>query len=231
MFIVIEGTDGSGKTTQLKLLVRRLKREKIPTRTIAFPRHGHPAAWTIDEYLHGRYGNPQTLDASASALLYAVDRFDASKQLRQWMLNGHTIVSSRYITSSLVYSAAKIPPSKRNALWKWIETIEYQKFGIPKADHTIVLTVPTSVSQQLLHERAKKTNTRLDHIERNRSHQQDILTIYQQLARSSQRHITLIDCAPKGILLSKQEVHEKIWEVVKRILVSRNQKVVMEDGK
>ncbi len=219
MFIVIEGTDGSGKTTQLEMLVRRMRNKKIPTRTIAFPRHGHPGAWAIDEYLQGRYGDPGKLNAYASALLYAVDRFDASAQLRKWMDNGETVVSSRYITSSLVYSAAKVSPSKRKQLWQWIEAIEYKKFGIPKADHTIVLTVPTEVAHTLLKERAKKTNKRLDQIERNRSHQHDILTIYKQLAASRKRSMTLIDCAPKGVLLSKLEIHEKIWTIVKKLVV------------
>ncbi len=220
MLLVIEGTDGSGKTTQLKLLVARMRKEKIFTRTIAFPRHGHSAAWTVDEYLHGRYGNPDKLNAYASSVLYAVDRFDASGQLRKWINNSETIVSSRYVTSSLVYSAAKVAPSKRKELWKWIEHLEYNLFGIPKADHTIVLTVPTEISHSLLRERAKKTKKPLDHLERNRSHQNDILKIYKQLSESSKRHITLIDCAPKGLLLTKQEIHEKIWQIVKKVMNS-----------
>jgi len=217
-FIVLEGTDGSGKTTQLKLLVRRMRKEKIPTRTIAFPRHGHPAAWTVDEYLHWRYGNPSTLNAYASSILYAVDRFDAKKQVQKWIKNGEVVVSSRYITSGLVYAAAKVPSAQRQRLWKWAEHLEYEIFGIPKADHTIVLTVPTEVTYALLKQRAKKTKQRMDHLERNRSHQNDILNIYKQLASSSKRHMTLIDCAPKGTLLSKEEIHEKIWAVVCRQL-------------
>ena len=218
MLIVIEGTDGSGKTTQLGLLVKRMRKEKIPTRTIAFPRHGHPAAWAVDEYLHGRYGDPGKLDAYASSALYAVDRFDAGVQLHKWIRKGEVVVSSRYVTSSLVYSAAKVATSKRKQLWQWIEKLEYETFGIPKADHTIVLTVPTEVTHKLLKERAKKTKTHLDHLERNRSHQNDILNIYKQLASTSKRHITLVDCAPKGILLSKKAIHEKIWSTVCRQL-------------
>ncbi len=218
MLIVIEGTDGSGKTTQLKLLVSRMRKGKIPTRTIAFPRHGHPAAWTVDEYLKGRYGDPDKLNAYASSILYAVDRFDAKKQLQQWVHNGEVVISSRYITSGLVYAAAKVPATKRQHLWKWAEHLEYEIFGIPKADHTIVLTVPTDVSLKLLRERAKKTKLHMDHIERNRSHQNDILNIYKQLAASKTRPMTLIDCAPIGTLLSKHEIHEKIWSVVCRQL-------------
>ncbi|MBI5135672.1 deoxynucleoside kinase [Candidatus Uhrbacteria bacterium] len=222
MFIVIEGTDGSGKTTQLKLLARRMRKEHFPTRTIAFPRHGHSAAWAVDQYLHGRYGDPGKLKAEVSSILYAVDRFDASAQIRKWIERGEAVISSRYVTSSLVYSAAKLPPAKRKPLWRWIEQLEYGVFGIPRADHTIVLTVPTAISVQLLRERSKKTNQRLDHIERNRRHQNDILALYKTLAATSKNHISLINCAPDGTLLSKEEIHEKIWAVVKRKLVARN---------
>ncbi len=216
--IVIEGSDGSGKTTQVDMLVKRMRKVKIPTRTIAFPRHGHPTAWAIDHYLHGRYGYPGALNAYASSMLYAVDRFDASVELRKWMNSGATIISSRYVTSSLVYSAAKVSPSKREALWKWIENIEYEKFKIPKADYTIVLTVPSKISQTLLRERVQKTKQRLDHLERNRTHQNTVLALYKKLAASSKRHITLIDCAPDVTLLSKEEIHEKIWSIVCRRL-------------
>ncbi|OGQ44839.1 MAG: hypothetical protein A3H42_00200, partial [Deltaproteobacteria bacterium RIFCSPLOWO2_02_FULL_46_8] len=187
---------------------------------ISFPRHAHPAAWIIEQYLHGKYGPPETLNPQASSILFALDRFDASDKLRSWLKEGCAIVASRYITSGLVYAAAKARPSQRRALWKWAEHLEYKIFGIPMADHTIILAVPTEVSQALLRRRAKTTKQRMDHLERNRSHQNEIFNIYQQLAATSKRRITLIDCAPQGNLLTKQEIHEKIWAVVRQKLVA-----------
>ena len=115
--IVFEGTDGSGKATQTRLLCRRLEEEGVPFREIDFPRYGNPFAEPANLYLHGALGNqPGDVNAYAASTLYAVDRFASYKE--DWGTfyeNGGLIVADRYTTSNAVHQASKLPEGERKA--------------------------------------------------------------------------------------------------------------------
>src|SRR3989338_100393 len=125
-FIVIEGTDGAGKTTHLQLIVDKLRTEGKEVEVMDFPQYGQKSAGPVEEYLNGKYGDAQAVSPYAAALLYAVDRFDASYKIKAALEAGKIVLSNRYVSSNFAYQGAKIAdPEKRQKLLYWIEELEY----------------------------------------------------------------------------------------------------------
>ena len=97
LFFVIEGSDGSGKSTQYKLLVERLKSEGYEVKEIKFPRYNEEASYFERKYLSGDYGSAEELGPYVPSLFYALDRFDGGKQIQQWLNEGVIVLADRYI--------------------------------------------------------------------------------------------------------------------------------------
>ena len=150
--IVFEGTDGSGKATQSRLLCEHLQRESIPYKNITFPRYGKPSAAMVQEYLDGKLGrHPGDVNAYAASSFYAVDRY--ASFLRFWRkdyLSGATIVADRYTTSNAVYQMEKTPREDWNKYLAWLQDYEYGKLQLPRPDLVLFLDMPTEISQRLL---------------------------------------------------------------------------------
>src|SRR5581483_7520338 len=104
-FIVIYGTDGSGKATQTNLLVEELKAAGYPVEVTDFTKYGTKSAGLIEEYLNGKYGQVGT---HAASIFYAIDRFDACFKIRQWLDEGKIVISNRYVTANAGHQGGKI---------------------------------------------------------------------------------------------------------------------------
>jgi dTMP kinase len=144
MFIVIEGLDGSGKSTQLQMLREYLQSRNIPYEYVHFPRTDSPFfGELIARFLRGDLGSNDTVDPYLVALLYAGDRRDAAPTIRQWLKEGKMVVADRYVFSNIAYQCAKIDDIHlKNDLKNWILKLEYEYFGIPAPDLNIFLDVP-----------------------------------------------------------------------------------------
>ena len=152
--IVIEGLDGSGKTTQLPLLERELAR-RGPVRTVSFPDYQSPSSALVKMYLGGEFGgSPESVNAYAAGAFYAVDRYASyQKAWREDYQAGVTILAARYATSNLLYQMEKLPQEQWEQYIEWVEDFEYGKLGLPRPDRVILLDMPVEVSQRLLLER------------------------------------------------------------------------------
>ncbi len=215
--IVIEGTDGSGKATQAKLLVRELRRRGRRVHTIAFPQYGKKSAGPVEAFLNGEYGPPWKLGPYRSATLFAVDRVAARQQLLGWMRRGETIVADRYVASGLAYDGAAIASrTARQKFWQWSRHFQYRVLGLPKPDATIVLLVPPRIAQRLIlvkQVRRYLRGRKRDHYERERWFQGRVIERYRELA-AADRSMTIIECVERGKLLSKPDVHRRIMKVL-----------------
>ena len=120
--IVIEGTDGSGKSTQFRLLKQRMEQDQVDFRTLIFPRYSEESSALIRMYLNGEFGDkPSDVNAYAASAFYAVDRFASYKQeWGCWYEQGGLILSDRYTTSNAVHQASKEPEENRSAFLKWL---------------------------------------------------------------------------------------------------------------
>ncbi len=162
--IVIEGLDGSGKSTQLELLPQNLKKKGIDSRSVSFPDYESNSSALVKMYLGGEFGKkPGDVNAYAASLFYAVDRFASYKTTwgEYYNQNG-VIVSGRYTTSNAVHQTSKMDEGEWKGFLDWLYDLEYNKVGIPKPDKVIFLDMPIEVSQKLLSGRYKGDEAKKD---------------------------------------------------------------------
>lgn len=166
--IVIEGLDGSGKSTQLELLYKNLKEKGIDCRTVSFPDYEHPSSTLVKMYLAGEFGaKPGDVNAYAASAFYAVDRYASFKKYWGEYYNaGGVVIAGRYVTSNAVHQNSKLPESEWKSFLDWLYDFEYNKMGIPAPDKVIFLDMPIEVSQKLMTGRYKGDEEKKDIHER-----------------------------------------------------------------
>lgn len=162
--IVIEGLDGSGKSTQVKLLSERFNREKIEFKQIKLPDYEDESSTLVRMYLAGEFGKkPEDVNIYAASSFYAVDRYASFK--RHWSkeyLEGTVILADRYTTSNAVHQTVKLPKEQWEEYISWLTDYEYVRMGIPKPDCVIYLDMPVEISQRLMTERYEGDEVKKD---------------------------------------------------------------------
>lgn len=153
--IVIEGLDGSGKSTQLELLPKGLKQNGIDCRTVSFPDYSSRSSELVKMYLAGEFGsNPCDVNPYAASAFYTVDRYASYKSSwGEYYNSGGTVIAGRYTTSNAVHQTSKLPENEWKAFLDWLYDFEYNKIAVPKPDAVIFLDMPVAVSQTLLEKR------------------------------------------------------------------------------
>ena len=154
MFIVIEGLDGAGKSTQIMLMQEHFQQQGINCRFLHFPRFDSPVyGELIARFLRGEFGNANEVNPSLVALLYAGDRHNAANMINGWLNDGNAVLVDRYVYSNIAYQCAKLlDKSEQEKLCSWILDMEYNYFGIPRPDMSIFLDVPFSFVKNKLSE-------------------------------------------------------------------------------
>ena len=216
--IVIEGTDGSGKSTQFRRLTERLTAEGKTFQKLVFPQYSEPSSALIRMYLGGEFGSkPTDVNAYAASAFYAVDRFASYKKVwGEYYENGGLILSDRYTTSNAVHQASKEAPENRQAFLKWLYEFEYDLLGLPRPDVTIYLDVPTAFTEKMLRSREASTNTQAD------IHEQDMtyLATCREMGRAAAEYYGwhIIACVKDGAMRSIEDIHEEIYRLVQNSL-------------
>ena len=216
--IVIEGTDGSGKSTQFRMMSQRLEKENVSFRHIVFPRYSEESSALIRMYLGGQFGSkPSDVNAYAASSFYAVDRYASYKMdWGQWYEDGGLVLSDRYTTSNAVHQASKEPEDKQAAFLQWLYDFEYDKLKLPRPDLTIYLDVPTDFTEKMLRSREASTNTTAD------IHEQDMsyLATCRETGRKAAQYYgwTVIQCVKDGAMRSIEDIHEEIYAHVLKCL-------------
>lgn len=217
--IVIDGTDGSGKATQTKLLLQTLQTEGYGAATTDFPQYGSKSAGPLEEYLNGKYGQ---VNPRAASIFYAIDRFDIAKTMQQWLNEGKVVVSNRYVTANAGHQGGKISDkAERIKFFKWLDDLEYGIFGVPKPDLNIILHVPAELAQKLVDKKqpaARKyaNGKKRDLHEADLKHLQNAESAYLEIAKLFP-NTKLVECVENGQLLPPRQIHNKVWELVRRI--------------
>ena len=208
--IVIEGLDGSGKSTQLELLPQNLLKQGIESKTVSFPDYDSDSSALVKMYLGGRFGNrPDDVNAYAASLFYAVDRFASYKTTwgDYYNQNG-VIVSGRYTTSNAVHQTSKMPENEWKDFLDWLYDLEYNKVGIPKPDKVIFLDMPIEVSQKLLSGRYKGDEAKKDIHESDTAYLENCRKAAMFTARYS--GWTIFPCAKDGEARSIEDISKDV---------------------
>jgi dTMP kinase len=221
-FFVIEGIDGSGKSTQVKLLMQYLESNNIPYKYLHFPRTDAPVYGDlIARFLRGDFGSIKDVDPYLVALLYAGDRQDAAPRIRRWMDDGNFVILDRYVYSNIAFQCAKITDeTKRQALKDWIMHLEFDYHHIPKPDLSLFLDVPFDFTRDNLS--ATREGDDRDYLLGRKDIHEDDLTFQQKVREMylwqvrDNRDFKLINCADeKGGMKLPAEIFSEILEKIK----------------
>ncbi|MCR4925435.1 MAG: deoxynucleoside kinase [Clostridiales bacterium] len=213
--IVIEGLDGSGKSTQVEMLKARLLKENKNIKQIKLPNYESNSCALVKMYLGGEFGNkPEDVNAYAASTFYAVDRFASFKQIWQEDYNNSEtiILADRYTTSNAVHQMVKLDKSEWEQYLLWLEDFEYKKLMIPKPDRVIFLDMPVDVSQKLMTKRYNGDEVKKDVHESNVEYLKKCRKAVDYAAEKL--GWIMIKCAENGEPLPFEEISEMIYKEI-----------------
>ena len=221
MFIVIEGSDGSGKTTQFKLLTERLRATGYDVDVYDFPRYDDPSSYFVKRYLNGEYGPASEVSPYTASLFYALDRFEATPLIRQSLADGKIVLANRFAGSNMAHQGSKFTTTaQQRGYFMWADSLEFQLLGIPRPTLNIFLRVPADVAYELIKKKAARSYTSKIHDE----HESDIehlrrsVATYDTLCKLFPKDYLAIECAAKGKILTVPEINNRIWDLLKPML-------------
>jgi dTMP kinase len=215
-FIVIDGTDGSGKATQTKLLVEKLQQKNYPVKMIDFPQYGQKSAGLVEDYLNGKFGQALEVGPYRASIFYACDRYAAAPQIKDWINQGNIVISNRYVSSNMGHQAGKIKDkTERDKFLDWLFDLEFNIFGIPKPDLNILLFLPPEIGQALVDKKGSRDyvgGQKRDIHEADLQHLLDAAQAYKYVAEKY--NWATINCAPDNTLLPIEDINEQLWQII-----------------
>lgn len=207
--IDFEGIDGTGKSTQVELLINFLTKNKKKFSYYKFPQyqktfHGK----TITKFLRGEFGTIGEVSPYLISLAYAMDRVTVKEQLFDELNDGKIIICDRYAPSNKAHQAAKMIEPKRAEFLSWLDELDYKVNKMPREDYVILLDMPVRESFKLL----QKIPRKKDIHETEKSYMEEARKVYLKMAKGN-KHWMVINCVDEnGKLKSKNKIHELIVE-------------------
>ena len=225
MFIVLEGLDGAGKSTQIRLLREMVERAGWECEYLHFPRFDAPIYGDlIARFLRGEVGSVEQVNPYLVALLYAGDRADAAKTIRGWMAEGKCVICDRYVYSNVGYQCAKVADEEeRQKLTEWILNTEFEEFAIPRPTLSLFLDVPFKFTEAKL--TAAREGSDRDYLggaqdihEQSLDLQRRVREVYLAAAERDES-FRVVDCSTQeGTMASPEEIFARVERVVKPLL-------------
>lgn len=209
-FLVIDGIDGSGKTTQINLLKKYFAEKNIPYEIISFPQYGkNEYSKKIKDYLEGRLGKLEEVDPYFIAKEYANDRLTAKDLINEWLNSGKLVIANRYVSASKAHLGANLPDEKREEFIEWIDQLEYGTNTLPRPDLTILLKVDPEIGQE---------NALKDHLvdmhEESTEHEEKAAKIYLELSQTEENWV-VVNCMENDKMSPEEKIHREILTVLK----------------
>lgn len=222
--IVIDGTDGSGKATQVARIKERLGNEGVAVQSLDFPRYyDNFFGKFIGEALKGDYGDWAGIHPKIASVMYANDRAESAPQIRQWLEEGNVVILDRYVSSNQIHQGGKINDSEeRKEFLAWLDTMEHEILGIPRPDAILYLDVSVKITQELLVKKGNKESKKYlegqgDQHENNIEHLEAARESGLKMIAENNNWIR-IGCSREGDIFSIEKIHELIYEKVQDIL-------------
>lgn len=216
--IVIDGLDGSGKTTQFELIQKILSDRGIFVKAISFPEYDKPSSTLVKMYLGGEFSkNAEDVNAYASSSFYAVDRYASYKLYwEKDYLDNKLILASRYVSSNAIHQMVKLPEEEWEDYLNWLIDYEHIKMDIPKADKVIFLDMPIEISQKLLSQRYNGDENKKD------IHESNIEYLHRcrksALFAAEKLGWSVVTCSDGENALPTNEISEKIMKIIDEVI-------------
>jgi len=223
--IVIDGTDGSGKATQTKRLIDRMRRNGVPCATMEFPQYGKSFFGDmVARYLNGEFGGHDEISPYLASVLYAGDRWQAKDTLCRWLAEGRHVILNRYVSANQGHQGGKIAdPVERAQFMQWLDRLEFEVFGIPRPDRVIFLHIAPEIAQRLVDKKGHRDymkGIKRDIHEESLEHLRNAEQAYCQLAEQNDNWVR-IECAQQGKLLNEEQIGEMVWKEIKKAVKIR----------
>ena len=222
--IVIEGTDGSGKSTQFARLCQRAEAAGIPFQRLVFPQYQEESSALVRMYLEGEFGkHPEDVNAYAASSFYAVDRYASWKKVWQrWYERGGLVLTDRYTTSNAVHQGSKLPDEEKGPFFRWLADFEYRRLGLPEPDLVLYLDMPTDQAMTMLRQREAATHTKGDIHETDGAYLAACRQAARQAADLYGWHT--IPCLDEhGRLRDIDTIHEALWQAALPLLTQEGE--------
>ncbi len=218
MLIVIDGGDGSGKQTQTKLLVDYLREIGHRVETIDFPQYDTFSGRIIRAYLDGQFGDPTKIDPELAAMPYTMNRMETAERIRQFLLEGKTVILDRYHSANLIHQGAKLPAENLESFVFDQEALEFQHFNIPAPDQVLYLHVTPEAAQRLMEAQGRVKDGHEADIKYAKRVERTALQVADIL------NWVVIECCPNGSILSIEEIQKAIRREVEKIISEAKEK-------
>ena len=216
---VIDGTDGSGKQTQLSKLKERLEKENIDYRVVSFPNYDSKTSTLVKMYLSGEFGtNAKEISPYIASTFYAADRYATYQtELKEYYENGGLILADRYTTSSMIHQAGKIiDKEERDKFLKWLWDFEFNLYKLPIPTEVFFLNMPVEKSLELIANRENKFthNTQKDIHERDKNHLIDSYNAACDVTKDYGWYE--VKCVKDDKIRTIEDIHEEIYNEIKK---------------
>lgn len=223
--IVIDGTDGSGKHTQVQLLAKALKKDGHMVKLLDFPEYyKNFFGKFIGHCLSEQYYKFLGVHPKIASVLFAADRWESKEKIKSWLKKGYTIIANRYVSANQIHQGGKISNTKkREAFIKWLNEMEYEVFSIPRPDITLYLSLPIEIVLKLLKDRESSKMKRAylrkkkDVYEVDLDFQKNSIKSALWLAKTQKGWIK-IECAKNGEIDTRENIHKEIYAKVKKVI-------------
>lgn len=216
--IVLDGLDGSGKSTQLERLNGYFAEKGVQYRQISFPDYDQPSSALVSMYLRGEFGgSAAAVNAYAASSFYAVDRYASFKKFWQEAYeSGRLILAARYTTSNAIHQMSKLPREEWDTYLTWLEDYEYRLLGLPRPDRVLFLDMPLDISQRLLSERYGGAEEKKDIHERDMAY---LKTCRESALYAAERlGWQVISCGENGEAFSVEAITRKLIESIEDLV-------------
>lgn len=218
---VLEGSDGTGKSTQIKLLTERLRQQGYGVVLFSFPRYSELSSHFIKSYLAGHYGDSEAVGPYAASLFYALDRYEAMPSIKAALAAGKIVLIDRYTASNLAHQGSKLSnAADRRGFYLWLDSLEHQILQLPRPTHSFVLYAPPATTKQLLEKRHEEDDSQPDIHEADLPHLTAASAAYDELCALFPQDFERIDCVRNNQLLSKTEISDLLWNRLEPLLPS-----------
>lgn len=220
MLIAIEGIDGSGKGTQAKELLNRLRKLGYTCELLSFPRYeATHSSKMVAQYLNGEFGDLSQVPPAFAATLFALDRMESQAHLEEMIQRNDLVIVDRYVSSNLAYQSARVSQSEQSMFIDWLYDLEFEVYVLPKPDVTILLDIPVTTSHELVARKDARTYTEqvYDLHERDSEYLSRVREAYITLINTRRMdHCQVIECLDSQGHL--RQIDDLSYEICDRVI-------------